>query len=158
VATTGGTECLGRVLEDRDAVLGAHGLNARVVGGLAIDIHGEHSGWQSADPRTTLEELRELDRVQIPRERLRVDEDGASAGVVDSERGGPEGHRRHDDLVTRADSHSHEREVDACGPRAEGDGVLDTHASRHLRLERLHVRPEGRHPAGAKRVEDELLL
>ena len=97
-AATGRTQRMGRVRDDRQAVTVGDRADRLVVGGLTGVVDGHEGPGPLGD--------RGLDagRVDQAGARVDVDEDGRGAQVESRVRRRGEGHRRHHDLVARADA------------------------------------------------------
>jgi glycosyltransferase involved in cell wall biosynthesis len=79
--------------------------------------------------------------IEVPRQRISIDEDGPCAEVTRRVRGPDHGERGHDDLVADRDSGGCESEMQRRGPARARDGKPAADGPRELGLEPSHERP-----------------
>ncbi len=157
-ATSGCSQCLRGVGHDGDAETLRDGFDGVVVGDAAEQIHRKDGGNRRAVRGELLE--RALDQVgrHVARHGVAVHEVGRGPRVHDGVRGRREGHRGRDDHGSRTSTDPEQCQVQCGGAGAESHGGADAGTFRDLVLERVHVRPERRDPAGPHRGDDVLLL
>ena len=105
---------------------------------LAVEVHRHDGSGALGDRR--LDGL----RVHVVGGRVDVDEDGASAAVVDHRGRGHKGERHRDHLVTGLDSRCQERQVQGRRPRARRHGMTGRAELREGLLEGGDLGAEGR--------------
>ena len=111
----GGAERLGRVVDDGHAVPRARLEDRVAVGALAVEVDTDERGRQPPGAGPLGELVVDERGVQVPRELVAVDEHRTRARIQHRVRGRHEGERRHDHVVTRADT-EHARARGAARP------------------------------------------
>ncbi len=153
-----GPECLGRVLEHGNVVLGAGGQDAVVVGALTVEVDGDHGGGPPAVAGPAGQLLGHQVRVDGPGGRVGVDQHRPGSDVGDDVGGGHEGLGGHEDVVARLDAEEQQPQVQGGGPAREGQGGGHVDPLRHVLLEAVHMGAEGGDPIGVEGVEQEPAL
>lgn len=111
-------QALGRVFDDRQAVLGGDGVDGVHVGALAIQGHGDDGAGPGGDGGF------QLGRIQGIGARIDVDIDGLGAQQGDGLGRGDVGEARGDDFVSRPDPQRHLGDLQGVGAVGDGDAVL----------------------------------
>ena len=140
LATPGGAECLGRVLDQRQPERGELGERRRA----AEEVHRHDRLRPRRDAGC------DVGRIEVQRDRVDVGEHRGRARAGDRLGGRVERERRADHLVAGADAHRLEREHERVGAVGDADRMGHVEVRRRLALERLDLGPEDE----ATRLED----
>ena len=148
-------ERLGGVLDERHAVAVAQPDERVEVGRLAVEVDGHERPRLPPAGGPRLQGVLDEVRVEVPRARLRVDEDGHAALVEDRVHARAEREVRDKHLVAALDADEPQREVERGRPRRDGHGVPRADVGGELGLEGVHVRADRRDPVGGERLGHE---
>ena len=153
----GGTERLGRVLDQDDVVPRAHVGERVVVAAPPVEIDRDHRSHAAAGALARLDRLVEQARVDQPAV-VAVDEERSRPAVDDRVGARGEGQRGARDLVAGADPVDDERKVEGGGAAREGQDAVGTGRRGELRLERVDVRAERGDPVRLDGVAQQVEL
>ena len=157
-AVLGRPERLGRVGEDRDAVLGRHLGDRGVVGALAVEVDRDDCPDLVALGGGGGQCLVEQRRVHRPAVGLGVDEPWRRAAVHDGVGRGGERLRRGDHDLAAADTHRLQAEVERRRAAGQRGAVLPPGHRGELVLQRVDVGTQRGDPVRVERVEQQLTL
>ncbi len=154
----GGSERLGGVLHQRDAVLAAQRGDRVVVGALAVEVDHDGGGRQPSAVAGGRQRLGEQRRVHVPTRPLAVDEHRVGAAVDDGVGAGGEREARHEHVVAGPHAAHQQGEVQGGGATRQRDGTGPAGEGGDVALEAVELRSGGCHPSALERAQEVLAL
>jgi len=149
---------LGGILDQWHAVPGADLGEASAVGDGAVQVDGDDRCGKPSPVGPHRQFLGEQIGVDVPGERLAVDEARVGADVRDGERAGTKREVADQHVVAGLDPDGHQCQVDRGRAARERRHRLDPGELGELVLEGGDVGTCGRHPAGIERLQEQLAL